>query len=94
MSIVNFPPVIRKPRAVTDTQATVIAYPKTTGEFAAEAIEKLEQDKCADIAMSEAQRELDIAVAKLAAIAIMHQRQAQARTMIAMATERMKIAFA
>lgn len=93
MSVIAFPVVSRRPRAVADTPATVAYHPRSIGELAAEAIEKIESDKMAEQAMAEAHHELDVAVLKLTAKAIMHERQTQAITMVMMALERMRYAM-
>ena len=94
MSIIDFPPVPRKLRAVPAVSGDVISHPRSIGELAAEAIERIESDRCAEIAMAEAHCDLDVAVLRLTAIAVMHERQTQAMTMLQLAMERMRAALA
>lgn len=94
MSVITFPVVARKPRAVTASPATVIHHPRSIGELAAEAVERIESERLADADMAAAHRDMEIAILKLTAVAIMHERQSQAKTMLQIAMERMRAAFA
>ncbi len=94
MTVIAFPVIPRKPRAVPDTPATVVCHPKTIGEMAVDAIEEIEQDRPTEDAMAMAYRDLDLAILKLTAVAITHRRQTQAVTMVTMALERMRRALA